>query len=115
MAVEAYGRWPRPGGDRGRSGRCQDPAASLAVLRAAGVAAVGAQLGARGALLADRIVAAPRVRAVDPTGAGDTFCGALAGRLARGASLGQAVKTACAIAAESVRRVGATALVGSTL
>lgn len=91
-----------------------DPAASLAEVHAAGVAAVVAKLGARGALLADGIVAAPRVRQVDPTGAGDTFCGAMAGRLARGATLRQAVRAACAIAAESVRRVGATALAVST-
>ena len=68
------------------------------------------KLGARGALLADGIVAAPRVRQVDPTGAGDTFCGALAGGLAHGAALREAVTAACAIAAESVRRVGSTAL-----
>jgi sugar/nucleoside kinase (ribokinase family) len=88
----------------------EDPAASLAELHAAGVPAVVVKLGARGALLADGIVAAPRVRQVDPTGAGDTFCGALAGGLARGAALHQAVSAACAIAAESVRRVGSTAL-----
>jgi ribokinase len=88
-----------------------DPARSLEELHAAGVPAVVAKLGPRGALLSDGIVAAPRVRQVDPTGAGDTFCGALAGGLARGAALREAVAAACAIAAESVRRVGSTALV----
>lgn len=87
-----------------------DPARSLAELHAAGVSAVVAKLGPRGALLSDGIVTAPRVRQVDPTGAGDTFCGALAGGLARGATLREAVSVACAIAAESVRRVGSTAM-----
>jgi sugar/nucleoside kinase (ribokinase family) len=86
------------------------PERSLAELHAAGVPAAVVKLGARGALLADGLVAAPRVEQVDPTGAGDTFCGALAGGLALGAALRQSVTAACLIAAESVRRVGSTAL-----
>jgi ribokinase len=87
-----------------------DPSRALEDLRAAGVPAVVAKLGARGALLADGLVAAPRVRQVDPTGAGDTFCGVLAGGLAHGAPLRRAVTAACTIAAESVRRTGATGM-----
>ena len=55
------------------------PHRALDRLRQAGAPAVVAKLGARGALLADGLVPAPPVRQVDPTGAGDTFCGALAG------------------------------------
>ena len=50
---------------------------------------------------------APRVEAVDTTGAGDAFNGALAAALAGGAPLADAVREAVAVAAESVRRPGA--------
>jgi ribokinase len=52
-------------------------------------------------------VAAPRVSAVDATGAGDTFCGALAALLAEGAPLGAAVRFAVAAASLSVQKHGA--------
>jgi ribokinase len=88
-----------------------DPARALTGLRTTGVPAVVVKLGARGALLADGLIAAPQVQQVDPTGAGDTFCGALAGGLAQGAPLHRAVTAACTIAAESVRRTGSTGMV----
>jgi len=47
------------------------------------------------------------VRAVDTTGAGDAFCGALAQALAGGAALADAVRWAVAAAAVSVTREGA--------
>jgi sugar/nucleoside kinase (ribokinase family) len=50
---------------------------------------------------------APEVDAVDTTGAGDAFNGALASALARGAELEAAVRSAIAVAAESTRTRGA--------
>ncbi|MCX4745991.1 ribokinase [Kitasatospora sp. NBC_01287] len=68
-------------------------------------------LGAEGALVRDgevsELVAAPVVRAVDTTGAGDTFCGALAVALAEGRSLIEAARFAVRAAALSVERTGA--------
>ncbi|CAN5187994.1 ribokinase [soil metagenome] len=52
-------------------------------------------------------VAAPAVSAVDATGAGDTFCGALAAVLAEGAPLDAAVRFAVAAASLSVQKHGA--------
>jgi ribokinase len=58
--------------------------------------------------LGDRVVTvpAPRVRAVDTTGAGDTHTGVLVAQLARGAAVEQALDTANRAAAISVTRVG---------
>jgi ribokinase len=73
--------------------------------------AVVVTLGADGALVVEgdraTTVAAPSVRAVDTTGAGDAFCGALAQALAGGAALADAVRWAVAAAAVSVTREGA--------
>jgi ribokinase len=67
--------------------------------------------GADGVLLVtgDSVVhvPAPSVSARDTTGAGDTFNGVLAGRLAAGDDLGAAVPYAVAAAALSVTAVGA--------
>ncbi|MEV8313036.1 ribokinase [Streptomyces sp. NPDC059900] len=70
-------------------------------------------LGARGSLYATRdaepmLVAAPRVTAVDSTGAGDTFVGTLAVALAEGGSLPDALTWASSAAALSVQRTGAS-------
>jgi ribokinase len=68
-------------------------------------------LGAAGALIATpgevREVSAPEVRAVDTTGAGDAFTGALAARLAEGEELATAVRFAVRVATTSVTRPGA--------
>lgn len=69
-------------------------------------------LGAEGALAhergaADVRVAAPKVSAVDTTGAGDTFCGALAALLADGSPLAEALRFAVAAASLSVQARGA--------
>jgi ribokinase len=68
-------------------------------------------LGAAGAVIHTRAgttaVAGIRVEAVDTTGAGDTFCGALVARLDEGAALDEAVRFATSAAALSVTRVGA--------
>ncbi|MEC3974659.1 ribokinase [Amycolatopsis sp. H20-H5] len=68
-------------------------------------------LGARGAVVAtaDGLVeiASPRVEAVDTTGAGDAFAGALAAALADGADLVGAARRAVKVAAITVTRSGA--------
>jgi ribokinase len=89
------------------AGRDGDPAAL-----ATGVhPAVVVTLGAEGALVvaggrAERIPA-PEVDAVDTTGAGDAFCGALAAALAGGAELVDAARRAVETAAANVTRAGA--------
>ena len=68
-------------------------------------------LGAAGAVAHEHggevRVPAPRVSAVDATGAGDTFCGALAALLAEGAELEAALRFAVAAASLSVQKPGA--------
>lgn len=76
-----------------------------------GVGAVVVTLGAEGAYLATpeghHRVPAHRVEAVDATGAGDVFNGALAVALVEGAALPRAVRFATGAAALSVTRQGA--------
>jgi ribokinase len=73
-------------------------------------------LGASGALVVPRgggpvtHIGAPRVAAVDATGAGDCFCGTLAVSLAGGASLAEAARISVAAAALSVTAAGARGL-----
>jgi ribokinase len=69
-------------------------------------------LGGEGALLlrrgVDEIrVAAPKVAALDTTGAGDTFCGAFAASLAEGADLEHALRFAVVAGSLSVEQHGA--------
>ncbi|MGW0735524.1 ribokinase [Streptomyces sp. NPDC002851] len=70
-------------------------------------------LGSHGALVVDgpqsRLVPAPLVDAVDTTGAGDCFTGALADALASGHRLVEAATFATHVAAVSVRRIGGQA------
>lgn len=71
-------------------------------------------LGARGSLYAARdqdpvAVPAPEVTAVDTTGAGDTFVGALAVALGEGRAMPEALGWASDAAALSVQRPGAVA------
>lgn len=86
-------------------------------LVARGVPCVVMTLGARGACVAwrdgpagevrlDR-VSSPRVEAIDTTGAGDAFVGALAAGLARGSDLLDAVRLAVRVGAFAVTRAGA--------
>jgi len=75
-----------------------------------GPSAVVVTLGADGALVvADEVehVPAVPVDAVDATGAGDAFCGALADALARGSSLLAATRWAVRVAAVSTTQRGA--------
>ena len=73
--------------------------------------AVVVTLGAEGAIVVegDRTerVRAPHVDAVDTTGAGDAFCGALAEAMASGATVVEAARWAVRVAAASVTRPGA--------
>lgn len=70
-------------------------------------------LGSRGALVIERDgtteVSSPEVTAVDTTGAGDAFVGALITRLAAGDDLVAAAERAVRVAAVSVTRPGAQA------
>jgi ribokinase len=69
-------------------------------------------LGEAGCLYASRKskqirLSAPRVKAIDTTAAGDTFCGVFAAEIARGQDPERAMQIACAAAAVTVQRVGA--------
>jgi ribokinase len=92
------------------SGEREPEAAARALAERTGAPAV-VTIGAGGALLADggsvARLPAPEVDAVDTTGAGDAFNGALASALAGGAELEAAVRSAIAVAAESTRTHGA--------
>jgi ribokinase len=92
------------------SGEREPEAAARALAERTGAPAV-VTIGAGGALLADgdsvARLPAPEVDAVDTTGAGDAFNGALACALAGGAELEAAVRSAIAVAAESTRTRGA--------
>jgi ribokinase len=75
-------------------------------------------LGARGAEVYEAgelvgSVAPPRVTAVDTTGAGDTFCGAVAAAIAEGMQLLDAVRFATAASALSVESPGAVSSIPS--
>ena len=84
--------------------------AAAKVLLARGARAVVLTLGERGSLLAttERVlhVDAPRVKALDTTGAGDAFVGSLAFFLARGLDLEEAMRRAVRIASLSVQASG---------
>lgn len=87
------------------------PEAQVAGLHQLGARAVVIKLGPDGALWSDGTrtgrAEAPLVEAVDPTGAGDAFMGALAVRLCSGADLPDAVAFACRIGAHATRATGA--------
>jgi ribokinase len=100
---------PNRGELAGLTGRNGDPAELARSLRLA--KAVVVTLGSEGVLVVQgeraEPIEAPRVNAVDSTGAGDAFCGALAQALADGAELVEAARWAVRVAAVSVTRVGA--------
>ncbi|MFJ6983528.1 MULTISPECIES: ribokinase [unclassified Streptomyces] len=94
------------------TGRADPREAASALLDA--VPEVVVTLGASGSLYAARgaepfTVPAPRVTAVDSTGAGDTFVGALAVALGEDRPVRDALTWAAAAAALSVQRAGASA------
>ena len=94
-----------------------DPERAASELTEAGVKCVVVKLGAGGALVASRgsqpvQVPASRVVVVDPTGAGDSFCGGLAAGLALGEDAVAATRRACATAAAAIGAVGSLRLLG---
>ncbi|MDW8054400.1 MAG: carbohydrate kinase family protein [Anaerolineae bacterium] len=52
---------------------------------------------------------------VDPTGAGDTFCGAVIGALAQGSEVFEAARNAAVVAARAIEHVGPAFLLGAPL
>jgi ribokinase len=78
-----------------------------------GVKTVIITLGSEGALIKENgqyhEIAAKKVKAVDTTAAGDTFCGTLCVGLSEGMSMVEAVKMACKACAIAVTRMGAQA------
>jgi ribokinase len=87
-----------------------DVTAAAQVLRGRGPRTVIVTLGPRGALIVGaegrtHVPGVP-VTAVDTSGAGDAFCGALAAYLAEGHSLAEAARRANVVAAKSVTRTG---------
>ncbi|MEU0845147.1 ribokinase [Streptomyces sp. NPDC005962] len=93
------------------AGDATDPEAWASALLARGPRSVVVTLGGAGALVAerDRTVRVPSVpvEAVDTTGAGDAFTGALAWRLGVGDDLETAVRYAVRVGAAAVTRAGA--------
>ncbi|WEV30042.1 ribokinase [Streptomyces sp. 71268] len=93
------------------AGAGDDPAAWAAALLGRGSRSVVITLGPAGALAADRRgrtrVPGVPVDAVDTTGAGDAFTGALAWRLGAGDDLATAVRYAVRVGAAAVTRPGA--------
>jgi len=85
--------------------------ATASQLLATGAKTVIIKLGSRGCLLARReersLIPAPRVEAVDTTGAGDVFNGAFAVAHSEGASLTEACRFAVRAASLAVTRHGA--------
>ena len=85
-------------------------AAVVTALRQHGVPSVVLTRGSAGAIVSDSSglhhVASPRVAAVDSSGAGDAFVGALAARLAAGATLLDAAHEAVRVGAYSVTGSG---------
>lgn len=90
-----------------------EPGAAARRMHAQGCGAAVVTLGAEGCVWVDadglRRLPAISVRPVDTTGAGDTFCGVLAARLASGLALPDALAAAQRAAALSVTRFGAYA------
>lgn len=80
-------------------------------LLAMGIQTVVLTLGEQGCFLKNRQISysvpAFQVRAVDTTGAGDTFCGALAAQLSKGKDWAETLKFATAASAICVTRMGA--------
>jgi ribokinase len=78
-----------------------------------GVDIVVITLGSKGAFIKDgsqyHEIAVEKVKAVDTTAAGDTFCGTLCVGLSEGMNIVDAVKMACKASAITVTRMGAQA------
>ena len=90
----------------------QDEAEAAArAMQAKGVGKLIVTMGSKGALICEGgpsvFVPAHKVKAVDTTAAGDTFCGALCVAISEGKSLKEAAQFACAASALTVQKMGA--------
>jgi ribokinase len=87
-----------------------EDAGRVAALRAEGITSVVLTRGAAGVIVADESgtshLPSPRVEAVDTSGAGDAFVGALSASLATGTSLAEAAREAVRVGAYAVTGVG---------
>ncbi|HVW39236.1 MAG TPA: ribokinase, partial [Pirellulales bacterium] len=88
-----------------------DPKSTAAELQALGFAKCAMTLGAEGCLVVDgdeaALIPGLAVQAIDATGAGDAFNGALAAALSEGRTLAEAARWANRAAAIAVTRLGA--------
>ncbi|MBR1888190.1 MAG: ribokinase [Bacteroidales bacterium] len=84
---------------------------AAAAMQAKGVGKIIVTMGSKGALICEGgpsvFVPAHKVKAVDTTAAGDTFCGALCVAVSEGKTLREAAEFACAASALTVQKMGA--------
>ncbi len=84
---------------------------AAAAMQAKGVGKLIVTMGSKGALICEGgpsvFVPAKKVKAVDTTAAGDTFCGALCVAISEGKSLREAAEFASAASALTVQKMGA--------
>lgn len=94
---------------------CESACRAASVISSKGVDIVVVTMGSRGALVKSGgdfyEVPSVKVKAVDTTAAGDTFCGALCVALSEGRDIADAVRFANKCASVSVTRMGAQASV----
>jgi ribokinase len=103
---------PGPGPDAGSGAGAGGWDAVAAALRERGIPRAVITTGSEGSVVIDRdarpvTVPSPRVTAVDTTGCGDAFMGALALRLADGSSLVEAARFAVGVGSFAATREGA--------
>ena len=84
---------------------------AAAAMQSKGVGKLIVTMGSKGALICEGgpsvFVPAKKVKAVDTTAAGDTFCGALCVAISEGKSLREAAEFACSASALTVQKMGA--------
>ncbi len=89
----------------------EEAEAAARAMQAKGVGKLIVTMGSKGALICEGgpsvFVPAHKVKAVDTTAAGDTFCGALCVAISEGKSLKEAAEFACAASALTVQKMGA--------
>lgn len=89
----------------------EEAQAAAAAMQRKGVGKIIVTMGSKGALICEGgpavFVPAHKVKAVDTTAAGDTFCGALCVALSEGKTLKEATEFATAASALTVQKMGA--------